>query len=59
MDAMDYDAWKRECWDNEAIDDSLACYVIYVRAYYAQCLEDEDWNELRRHILLHPHAQRS
>lgn len=72
MDAVDYDEWKAECWDNaEAIDDSMTCYVIYVRAYYAaynsnvyaldydQCLDEEDWSTLHRQdMMLHRHAQR-
>merc|ERR1719208_48201 len=68
MDAVDYDVWKDECWDNEeAIDGLLTCSVIYVRAYYAsynanvyaldypQCIEDEEW---RAHTMLHRHARK-
>jgi len=56
MNAIDYDFWKDECWDNsDAIDNSDACYAIYVSAYFSsynanvyaldwdQCYSDEDW----------------
>jgi len=61
MNAPDYDYWKSECWDNEeAIDDSDACYAVYVAAYYSaynsnvyaldwpQCYVEEDWTRQYR-----------
>ena len=58
MNAADYDFWKTNCWDNEdAIDDSEACYAVYVAAYYSsynsnvyaldwdQCYVNEDWTK--------------
>lgn len=72
MNAPDYDYWKSDCWDNEdAIDNSEACYAVYVAAYYSaynsnvyaldwdQCYTEEDWTkQYRLSTHIHKTAER-
>lgn len=71
MNAPDYDFWKDECWGSEeAIDNSEACYAVYVAAYYSaynsnvyaldwdQCYTEEDWTtQFRRSTHIHLKAE--
>merc|ERR1719273_2350126 len=72
MNAPDYDFWKEQCWDNtDAIDNSEACYAVYVAAYYSaynsnvyaldwdQCYTEEDWGSMfKRSSHVHKTAER-